>query len=261
MKITKNKKGAMGIGTLIIFIAIVLVAAVAATVLITTSSTMQRRAYDTSKNTLHQVSTNLDIISVAGISTTRFNPTMQRECRNETGYNVSASANYASAVSDKINETIITLKLSPGAEDIDMNKMIIVYQTGNVTIEPISYLGFENSTWINVTNDASGWNCTDVCNTNLPVCSLYGKDNRTIINDLADYTITYIETSESVEDNMLEAGETVELHFWIEDTTRDYSIGVNEQFKITIIPEVGIPTTVEVTTPGRIEKVYTHLYP
>ena len=216
MKITKNKKGAMGIGTLIIFIAIVLVAAVAATVLITTSTTMQKRAYDTSKKSLHQVATNLDIISVTGISANQ---------TNLTG---------ATHVSDTLHEIAMVLRLSPGADDVDMRRMILTYYTTNVSIKPISY--------------AAG-----------------ARDNVTYVrnNSASDYGIKYLETPEAVadRDNILESGETVKIHFWIEDSSVEYPIGTDVDFMLTLIPEIGLATGVEITTPGRIENVYTDLYP
>ena len=61
-----NKKAEMGIGTLIIFIAMILVAAIAAGVLLQTASTLQNKALDTGKKTEGAVGTSISPIMMAG---------------------------------------------------------------------------------------------------------------------------------------------------------------------------------------------------
>jgi flagellin FlaB len=61
-----KKRGEMAMGTLIIFIAMVLIAAVAAGVLISTTSSLQTKALETGKATRQEVGTNLNVLEVYG---------------------------------------------------------------------------------------------------------------------------------------------------------------------------------------------------
>ena len=65
MVITNNsKKGAQGIGTLIIFIAMILVAAVAAGVLIQTASSLQSKSLDVGRQSQERLTTDIEVIQV-----------------------------------------------------------------------------------------------------------------------------------------------------------------------------------------------------
>lgn len=88
-------RGQVGIGTLIIFIAMVLVAAVAAGVLINTAGMLEAKASDTSTDAQSQVSNHIVAVSATG-----------EVNANGTGV-------------DKVN---ITLMQAAGAGDIDLSK-------------------------------------------------------------------------------------------------------------------------------------------
>lgn len=66
MKPVKSKKAVVGIGTMIVFIAMVLVASVAASVLVMTSSALQDRAYAVGNEARERLVTGIDIISIVG---------------------------------------------------------------------------------------------------------------------------------------------------------------------------------------------------
>lgn len=65
-KETKSK-GQMGIGILIVFIAVILVAAIAAAVLITTSGSLQQRGLQTGKQAEDEVSVALNTVQVSAV--------------------------------------------------------------------------------------------------------------------------------------------------------------------------------------------------
>ena len=91
----------MGIGTLIVFIALVLVAAIAAGVLINTAGFLQTQAQSTGEESTEQVSTNLVFLSTTG--------TVEADGDTPTG----------------ISEFNTTVQLGPGSSAIDLNDSTI----------------------------------------------------------------------------------------------------------------------------------------
>ena len=64
-----NNKGAQGIGTLIIFIALILVAAVAAGVLIQTASSLQSKSLDVGRQSQEKITTDIEVVQVYAANT------------------------------------------------------------------------------------------------------------------------------------------------------------------------------------------------
>src|SRR5438874_13721594 len=95
---TKNDRAEVGVGTLIVFIAMVLVAAVAAAVLINTTGTVQQRAQSTGKEATQEVSSNIKVFNVYG-------------ARDNT-------------TSGEIKHLQIHVGLASGATSMDMTKLI-----------------------------------------------------------------------------------------------------------------------------------------
>lgn len=65
-KMSKDRRAEMGVGTMIIFIAMVLVAAVAASVLISTANTVREQATQTGNDAINNVASGFDIKYVKG---------------------------------------------------------------------------------------------------------------------------------------------------------------------------------------------------
>ena len=146
-KHSKNDRAEVGVGTLIVFIAMVLVAAVAAAVLINTTGTLQQRAQSTGQQATQEVSSNLKVLNVYGV-------------RNSTGVNIYT-----------LNTNI---ELSAGAVPMDLTKLIIRFSDGtNVVTYPYGSPNF-SPTWIRGTNSTAVMQPGDLVQLQFSLGSLLG---------------------------------------------------------------------------------------
>lgn len=102
----KDKRGEMGVGTMIIFIAMILVAAVAASVLISTANSVREQAQSTGEDAIANVASGFIIQGIVG---------------EVNGTN-----------SNKIDNLTIYAKLAAGSPAIDMSKVVIFYTDGTI---------------------------------------------------------------------------------------------------------------------------------
>ena len=132
----QNRRAQVGIGTLIIFIAMVLVAAVAAAVLIQTSGVLQQKAQTTGKEATKEVSSNVDIESIEG-------------WRSGT----QASGSEPDTFSDTIDRLDMRCSLKVGSETVDMKQVVITITDGTTTSD-LRYV--EGTLDTNATNTTDG---------------------------------------------------------------------------------------------------------
>ena len=169
----KDERGQVGIGTLIVFIAMVLVAAIAAGVLINTAGFLQSKGEQTGQQSSEQVTDRLSVVSVVG--------------KENTGtFGDDSSSGPSSADVDKLE---IMVSKSPGSEDIDLEE---------VTIQ---WIGPDGS--VVITNSGTpSYSITDVKGLNSNVLDDSSDKAKLVIDMLgtngADTTPEVIETGESV---------------------------------------------------------------
>lgn len=109
--IKEDEEAAVGIGTLIVFIAMILVAAVAASVIIQTAENLQQRAYAVGKQTIRDVSSGLHVIEVTG---------------------------YTDVNKTKIQYLAIAISPRAGSLDIDLNRTLLYLKLNNFSVLSIN---------------------------------------------------------------------------------------------------------------------------
>ena len=100
-----TKKAAQGIGTLIIFIAMILVAAVAAGVLIQTASSLQSKSLDVGRQSQEKITTDIDVVQVYATGTQN------------------------NAITDGTDELTVLVRLGSGSSPINLDDLIIKMDT------------------------------------------------------------------------------------------------------------------------------------
>ena len=108
--IKKENDASVGIGTMIVFIAMILVAAIAASVLINTSNALQSQAKKTGTDTIKEVSVGVKILDICGQYGTRV--------VNETNYS-------------RIHNLTITITPRAGSKIIDLSTTLLFITNGD----------------------------------------------------------------------------------------------------------------------------------
>ncbi len=125
----KQKKAEMGVGTLIVFIAMLLVAAVAAGVLIQTASSLQEKSLATGQQARSQISTNAQVVEVSATDGRNSNLTDFQQI----------------------------MKLSPGSDPIKLDDIIFTFNTKDRT-STLKYRGQDSVCEHNNQDGYNTWN-------------------------------------------------------------------------------------------------------
>ncbi|MCK5636170.1 MAG: hypothetical protein KAH91_02020, partial [Thermoplasmatales archaeon] len=215
--IKKDIDAMVGIGTLIIFIAMVLIAAVAASVLITTSETLQSRAKSVGTQTIREVSAGVSIESIIG---------------------------YTNAAKTKITYLALTVRPRAGSKDIDLGlcTLSVLYDTLTIlTINEslVEHVNTDNTS-VFYTPVETGWNHTIIDNstsTEFGVIAIHDPDTsitRTQGMNGGDRCILIINLSAIIPDSS--------------------GLPARESISGTLTPEVGIKSQYDVTAPAVFSK-------
>jgi len=220
----KNDDQAMvGIGTLIIFIAMVLIAAVAASVLITTSETLQQRAKTVGTQTIREVSAGVAIEDITGYTN-----------RNKT----------------KINYLSLVVRPRAGSKDVDISLCTLTVLYDNLTVLKLNESLVEavntDSTSVFYTPIDSGSNYTIMDNTTdteFGVISIHDPDSSvTNTQGMNSGDRIYMLINLSAVLNNSENG-------W-----EECGLPARETVSGTMTPEIGIMAKYDVTAPAVFSK-------
>ncbi|NJE01628.1 flagellin [Thermococcus sp. JdF3] len=214
----RTRKGAVGIGTLIVFIAMVLVAAVAAAVLINTSGFLQQKASSTGRETTQEVASGIQVERVVG--------------------KANGSLEY-------IQQLAIYVSPNAGSAGIDLSSTKLVLSNG-VLEAVLKYKGGPSET-----NDAfTTGPVADIFDTTQTAWS-------NIVNNATEFGIIVLQDSDSsLSDDYptLSQGDLVVLTVKVgtDQNTGVFGYGIKPGIKITgqVVPEFGAPGVIEFTTPS-----------
>ncbi|WP_456475160.1 archaellin/type IV pilin N-terminal domain-containing protein [Candidatus Pyrohabitans sp.] len=213
-------------GTLIIFIAMILVAAVAAGVLLKTSGGLQQKATVTGEQATKEVSTNIKVTNVVGYS-------------NDT------------SSSKQIRAIILTAQLASGSGDVKYSDIVLTYQEGNTYVSGIAYNNTKTLSASLYSYNSTTGIATGIENGNITAGTDYDK---------AQFYIRRLKDKDSSgsENTVLEPGEIIEILYWIEKNDgTDVPLDADDEFIMTVQPKAGQTTTIKKTAPSVINQKYT----
>lgn len=214
--------GAIGIGAMIVLIAMILVAGVAASVLISTSNSLQSQAMKTGAQTTREVASGVSVFGVIG--------------------QVNTTGSAGSYAYNDLWKLAITVSPRPGSEKIDLNNTYLLISNGD-TKTLITYAYSGNGTY----NDSVTGDLFDALNWSNLNSETFG------IGVLQDY-----DGSMSQYNPVMNRGDKAVIYIF---TNTSYVFGgqIAERTEIfgRVIPEVGAPGVISFTSPkAYVDTIY-----
>jgi len=234
--VRRDEEGSMGVGTLITFIALILVAAVSSMVIITTVDQMKMKAFHTGMIAREDVSTGLNVITVLGD-------------RGVIGTNASRwgeEGNISSNQANTIQTLMLKAKLRAGSEPIRMDRLIIDISDGFKSLS-MSYNTNSTDNWSHhAANDPDhiegnmAWDYQDGC---MPTGAVV-LGHRFTCQLLMDPT----EHASFTENHIVTSGTLITI--FINANSTGLSLENQGHLTMKLIPKHGVPTLVDVTMPS-----------
>jgi len=221
-----NDRGQVGIGTLIVFIAMVLVAAIAAGVLINTAGLLQSQAEATGEESSAQVVDRVQVSSVTGSAITLDSGGGDFEVNAEDG--------------EEISLIELTVLRSPGADDIDLTNAIIeVFAEGQS--DTLTFVGDDGENVIDSGVDIRD----DDGETNLDDDQLYPEGD-------SDFGIQDIQ--DAGDGALSDTSDRASLFFFLDEIDEQARLGTGDTISITVTTASGGTAFVEKRAPSSLDQ-------
>ena len=225
----------MGIGTMIVFIAMVLVAAMAAGVLLQTAGLVQQQAQETGTRAIRDVSTGFVVLNILG----------------DRASDPTATTTESSSYEDTLQFLEIKVSLLAGSSDVAMSNVVVEISDG-YTVATLH--------WKESANYQQEWDGTRAEATSQLLKQNADADQYTA-EELRDPENTYYETTTTENDNpdyIVTPGCIIRI--FIDCAETGLSIEPQDHIFLKIIPKHGTPTYETFTAPEIYSERYIELF-